>query len=230
MNMGMGRNSKNVAALIVAAGKGTRAGGTIAKQWQPLLGRRVIDWTLEAFLTHPSIHQVAVVLPPQSEDLAASFNSEVKTTLGGSSRAQSVKNGLDLLQNSKTDIVLIHDAARPCVTTDQIDACIKAAENADGAALGLPMTDSVWQTSEDNICGTLDRSRLWRAQTPQAFDYNKICAAHAQSDGLANDDVEVALAAGLAIHPVVGSEDNLKITLQQDFDRAETILRGRRGH
>ncbi len=223
-------NAKKNAALIVAAGQGTRAGGPVAKQWQGLAGRRVADWTVDAFVHHPNIHQVVVVLAADSMDMAATLPAAITTVAGGPTRAASVANGLTALTDFAPDIVLIHDVARPCVHPDHIDACIHAAQTTGAAALGVPMTDSVWDTQDGTIRQTLDRSRLWRAQTPQAFDFRQILAAHAVATGAETDDVQVALSAGLAIQPVVGSQENLKITVPADFARAEAILRGRLGH
>ncbi|MCR8827243.1 2-C-methyl-D-erythritol 4-phosphate cytidylyltransferase [Pseudosulfitobacter koreensis] len=216
------------AAIIVAAGRGVRAGGTVAKQWQPLCGKRVIDHTLAAFLSHPQIAHVVLVL--HADDIADAEFPGVACTTGGADRAASVRAGLAALDDAEVTRVLIHDVARPCVTARTITDVIAALETSAGAAPALPVTDALWTGSHGHVTGTQDRSGLYRAQTPQGFDRAAITAAHAAYTGQAADDVEVARAAGLDVAIVAGDEDNLKITHPGDFDRAARIIRGRNGH
>ncbi len=212
-----------IAALIVAAGRGTRAGGPVPKQWQALCGKRVIDHTLAAFQRHEAITTIVVVLNESDLALADAFTAQgCLIAPGGTDRAASVRNGLALLE--ETDQVLIHDAARPCVSRAVIDAVIAALKDGPAAAPGLPVTDALWMGDDGEVSGTQDRTALYAAQTPQGFNTRAIRAAHAEFDGVAADDVEVARAAGMAVAITPGSVDNLKITVPGDLTRAARIL------
>ena len=212
-----------IAALIVAAGSGTRAGGTSPKQWQPLRGKRVIDHTLAAFQDHPLVDRVVVVV--NEADMAYAKELTDKgciITSGGVDRAGSVRNGLALLGDA--DQVLIHDAARPCVSSEVINHVITALKSGPAAAPGIAVTDALWLAEDGTVAGIQDRTALYAAQTPQGFDVAAIRAAHARYDGVAADDVEVARAAGMVVAITPGSIDNLKITLPGDLERAARIL------
>jgi 2-C-methyl-D-erythritol 4-phosphate cytidylyltransferase/2-C-methyl-D-erythritol 2,4-cyclodiphosphate synthase len=215
------------AAIIVAAGRGTRAGGPLPKQWQELAGRPVIDWTLDAFRALPEIGRIVAVLHPSELDRARAW-PDVTAVAGGSSRAESVRAGLEALAGDPPRHVLIHDAARPLVTQEVILAVLAALAEHRAAAPGLPVTDALWRVEEGFVTGTVDRRGVWRAQTPQGFHFDAILAAHralspAEAAGMA-DDVAVARAAGLAVAAVPGDERNLKITRPEDFARAEALM------
>ena len=215
-----------VYALIVAAGRGTRAGGLLPKQWQQLGSRQVIDHTLSAFLTHPAIDRIVVVLHADDYARVADWQTDrIDLVTGGADRAASVRNGLAALPPE--GLVLIHDAARPCVTHDIIDGVIAALDGAKAAAPGLPVTDALWRAAEGQVTATHDRAGLFAAQTPQGFDLPSIRAAHAAGAGGAADDVEVIRAAGTQVVITPGSADNLKITTPADFARAARILETR---
>jgi 2-C-methyl-D-erythritol 4-phosphate cytidylyltransferase/2-C-methyl-D-erythritol 2,4-cyclodiphosphate synthase len=212
-----------IAAIIVAAGRGMRAGPGAPKQWRALAGRRVIDWTIDAFLKAPGINRLVLVL--HADDVANYVPAEgVEICTGGATRTASVRAGLSVL--GAADKVLIHDVARPCVPQEVIVSVIDALETAPGAAPALPVTDALCHGKNGTVGGTADRNGLFRAQTPQGFHFDAIREAHDAFDGDAADDVEVARAAGLEIRIVPGHEDNLKITHAEDFARAERILRG----
>ncbi len=218
-----GRPLSPTYALIVAAGRGTRAGGDRPKQWQRLAGRRVIDHTIAAFARHPEIDEIALVLHP--DDMAEAQTLDAKGLIiaaGGADRAASVRNGLAALPDDGK--VLIHDAARPCVSHQIISDVIAALKDNRAAAPGLPVTDALWRGIENRVAGTQDRSGLFAAQTPQGFDLATIRAAHAGFEGMAADDVEVARAAGIDVAITPGSADNIKITGPGDFARAARIL------
>lgn len=215
----------DIAALIVAAGRGTRAGGGVPKQWRALHGRRVADWTLEAFTGHPSIGRVVVVLHPDDMAQTEGLQGAMIAT-GGASRDASVAAGLEALAGDPPDLVLIHDVARPLVTPGVIDRVIKALESSPGAAPALAITDALWTGAQDRVTGTTDRSGLFRAQTPQGFRFAAILKAHRSHPGGAADDVEVARHAGLDVAIVAGDERNLKITGPEDFARAERLMGG----
>ncbi|ANT59214.1 bifunctional 2-C-methyl-D-erythritol 4-phosphate cytidylyltransferase/2-C-methyl-D-erythritol 2,4-cyclodiphosphate synthase [Salipiger sp. CCB-MM3] len=211
------------AAIIVAAGRGTRAGGGLPKQWRDIAARPVARWTLEAFAARCPI---VLVVHPDDRARAESVCDGLPVTLvsGAADRAGSVRAGLEALAAAPPRKVLIHDVARPCVSPQIIDAVLAALDSAPGAAPALPVTDALWTGAGGEVTGTQDRSGLFRAQTPQGFHYTAIRAAHAAHPGGAADDVEVARAAGLAVRIVPGEERNLKITGPEDFARAETYL------
>jgi len=222
----------NTAAIIVAAGRGLRAGGGIPKQYRQLDGEAVLLRSIRAFSTHPDIARVVVVLNPDDLDLYQARVSSglgdacVEVVHGGAERALSVKAGLRALAGTGTQTVLIHDGARPLVSNALISSVLEATQQRGAAAPALALSDTIWRTKGGAVQGILDRTTLVGAQTPQGFLLDKILAAHEQSDGTQTDDVSVALAAGLDVHIVPGQVDNLKITEAGDFKRAEALLRG----
>ena len=214
----------SVAALIVAAGRGSRAGGAKPKQWQHIDGRPVIEHTLERFARHPRIDRIMVVLHPDDLDLLKSTDCEI--TQGGASRDASVRNGLDALAANPPDQVLIHDVARPALGDDVIERVLDALVTHPAAAPALPVTDALWQGANGQVTESRARDGLYRAQTPQGFHFDAILKAHHANDAPAADDVEVALRAGLEVVIVDGDERNLKITRPEDFARAAEALKG----
>lgn len=211
------------AAIIVAAGRGTRAGGTQPKQWQVLAGRRVIDWTVSLFHDHPGIDMTLVVLHPDDLHLYTPPPG-VQVTTGGASRDASVRCGLAAIEGEGITKVLIHDVARPCTPPQVINDVLEALKQAQAAAPGLPVSDALWRGDAGLVTGVQPREGIFRAQTPQGFDFQTILAAHRSHQGQAADDVEVARAAGIGVVITSGHEDNLKITSPEDFARAERIL------
>ncbi|WP_243613768.1 bifunctional 2-C-methyl-D-erythritol 4-phosphate cytidylyltransferase/2-C-methyl-D-erythritol 2,4-cyclodiphosphate synthase [Shimia aestuarii] len=212
------------AALIVAAGRGTRAGPGAPKQWRPLAGRRVADWTVAAFAAHPAIDLILAVTHP--DDAAEAATLGVETVEGGATRADSVRAGLEALEGRGITHVLIHDVARAGITATIISDVLTALKTSPGAAPALPVTDALWRGTDGTVSGTEDRTALYRAQTPQGYHFDAILAAHRAHPGNAADDVEVARAAGLDVTIVPGNETNLKITAPEDFARMEKSLRG----
>ncbi len=214
------------AAVIVAAGRGRRAGGGEPKQWRPLAGRRVADWTVAAFLAHPGIDHIVLVIHP--DDAARVAGLPAAVIHGGATRNASVRAGLESIADQGFTHVLIHDVARAGITPAIISAVLAALRGgAAGAAPALPVTDALWRGKAGHVTGTQDRDGLFRAQTPQGFALPDILAAHRAHPGGAADDVEVARAAGLDVAIVAGDEANLKITTPDDFARLEAQLRGR---
>ena len=212
-----------VAAIIVAAGRGTRAGGTVPKQWQLLAGQPVVRHSIRAFAGLAD--QVILVVHP--DDVARATPMGVQLVEGGATRDASVRNALNHLAGTGTSRVLIHDGARPLISPALITRLIGALDQSVAAAPAVPVTDALWRGDDLRVTGTQDRTGLWRAQTPQAFHFDAILAAHRAHPGGAADDVEVARAAGLDVMIVQGDEDNLKLTFAEDFARAERILKGR---
>lgn len=224
------RPVQSCAAVIVAGGKGLRAGGTTRKQFRDLAGRSVLQRSLDAFSRHPGIDRIVVVLP--ADQIAAhqldAGDCPLRVVAGGTTRAASVLAGLSDLTAAPPDHVLIHDGARPLVSARVIAGVIAALADHRAAAPGLPVTDSLWQSDGAQITGLRDRDGLFRAQTPQGFHFADILAAHRAGDtDSATDDIALALAAGIKPALVPGDETNLKITAPGDFRRAEQMLEAR---
>jgi 2-C-methyl-D-erythritol 4-phosphate cytidylyltransferase / 2-C-methyl-D-erythritol 2,4-cyclodiphosphate synthase len=213
------------AALIVAAGRGQRAGGGVPKQWRPLAGKRVVDWTLHQFETLNVDHIVLVLSVDDTQAWGEFEDSAYILASGGPNRASSVQNGLAALAGRGVTKVLIHDVARPCVSHRIINDVLAALDQAPAVAPGLAVTDALWTGENDCVTGIQDREGLFAAQTPQGFNYDAIVAAHTAHPGDAADDVAVARAHGITVTIVPGDADNIKITRPEDFARAERLLR-----
>nr|WP_321252642.1 bifunctional 2-C-methyl-D-erythritol 4-phosphate cytidylyltransferase/2-C-methyl-D-erythritol 2,4-cyclodiphosphate synthase [uncultured Ruegeria sp.] len=211
------------AAIIVAAGRGMRAGGGTPKQWRNLAGRRVADWTIDRF--RGLVDHIVLVLSTDDQAARAEFGgTDLIVATGGADRAGSVRNGLQALADKTVTHVLIHDVARPCVSRATILDVLAALNDNIAAAPGVAVTDALWTGDGFAVTGTQDRTGLYAAQTPQGFHYDAIVAAHAAHPGGAMDDVEVARAAGIGVAIVPGDADNIKITQPEDFARAERIM------
>ena len=209
------------AAIIVAAGRGLRAGAGLPKQWRPLAGRPVVAHALAAFAGMARV----LVIHPDDRALAESVADGALIVEGGATRTASVRAALEALAGSGVTKVLIHDAARPTASPDLIARVVAALDHAQGAAPALPVTDALWTGADGRVTGTRDRNGLFRAQTPQGFAFDAILAAHRAHAGEAADDVEVARAAGIDVVMVTGDEANQKLTFPGDFIRAEQVLR-----
>jgi len=217
-------------ALIVAAGRGQRLGDPIPKQYLELAGRPVLRRSIEAFLSHPRVDAVRVVIRPDDAERyrqATAGLALLEPVAGGAERQDSVRAGLESLAGLAPRSVLIHDAARPLVDAATISRTLDALADHAGAIAALPVTDTV-KRGTDGLAGeTIDRSGLWRAQTPQSFRYDSILAAHRAAAGQAlTDDAAVAEHAGLAVALVLGHEDNIKITSPEDLLRAARLAGG----
>ncbi len=226
-------SSPKVAALIVAAGRGSRFGGALPKQYARLGGGTVLGRTLHAFAAHERVAVVQVVI--HADDVASyeaviagmGFTKLRPPVTGGATRQASVLRGLEALQDAGVDIVLIHDAARPFVTSTVIDAAIEAALAHGAAVPGAAVVDTIVGVAEGAIVATPERASLRAVQTPQAFRLDLILAAHRRAAGEAReftDDGGVARAAGHAVHVFEGDPGNVKITTQQDLAAAERRL------
>jgi 2-C-methyl-D-erythritol 4-phosphate cytidylyltransferase/2-C-methyl-D-erythritol 2,4-cyclodiphosphate synthase len=215
-------------ALIVAAGRGVRAGGDLPKQYRQLGGCAVLHHSARAFRDHPAIDAVRVVIHPADRalyDAAVDGLDLLPPVPGGAERQDSVRLGLESLADLKPVRVLIHDAARPLVSADLIDDTLRALGRAPGAIAALPVADTLKRGEDRRIVATVPREGLWRAQTPQGFDFAAILAAHRALAGeRLTDDAAVAERRGLAVELVTGSEDNFKITTADDLARAEQAL------
>src|SRR5229473_2165418 len=220
-------------AVIVAAGRGTRFGGPLPKQYLPLGGASVLRHAVAAFATHPRIGGVQVVIRDEDRgifDDAVAGLAVMPPVPGGAERQDSVRLGLEALAPHDPARVLIHDAARPFPDSALIDRVLDALDRAPAAIPALPLGDTIKRVVDDTIRETIDRAQLWRAQTPQGFHFKPILAAHRAASGQQlTDDAAVAEAAGLMPVVLLGSEDNLKVTTTQDLAAAERLLAARTG-
>jgi 2-C-methyl-D-erythritol 4-phosphate cytidylyltransferase/2-C-methyl-D-erythritol 2,4-cyclodiphosphate synthase len=224
----------NTAVVVVAAGRGTRAGGDLPKQFADMAGRPVLAHTLAAFQGHPSVGRIVVVIHPDDRliyDQAIAWQSDklASPVPGGATRQASVLAGLEALATNAPDLVLIHDAARPFVDAATIDLVIAAIGQSDGALAALPVADTLKrQAADGTTAGTVERAGLWRAQTPQGFRFARILSAHRQAADAGRidftDDAAVAEWAGIPVKLVPGSEHNIKITTAEDLAMAAERL------
>ncbi len=222
----------NCTAIIVGAGRGHRFGGDMPKQYRMLGGEPVLRHALRAFADHPGVTRVVGVIHPDDRELfeAAARGLDIAGhTPGGAERQDSVRNGLDFAASLETggapDLVLIHDAARPFVSKRVISNVLTALETAPGAVPALAVADTLKRGADGVVADTVDRTDLYRVQTPQGFRFDDILKAHGAAKGEAlTDDAAVAEAAGLSVALVPGDEANFKITTGDDLMRAETLL------
>ncbi|MBN07404.1 MAG: bifunctional 2-C-methyl-D-erythritol 4-phosphate cytidylyltransferase/2-C-methyl-D-erythritol 2,4-cyclodiphosphate synthase [Rhodospirillaceae bacterium] len=214
-------------ALIVSAGRGHRIGGETPKQYLPLDGHAILYQSIVAFLSHEQVDVVRVVIHPDDEklyDRAIEDLDILSPVFGGAERQDSVRLGLQSLQELDPERVLIHDAARPWVSGDVIAAVLDAVHPGQGALPGLAMTDTVKSvTAEGFVKDTLERGEIWCAQTPQGFMFGDILHAHLLTAGHSfSDDAEVAESNGMKIKIVRGDPENIKITHPRDMARLNT--------
>ena len=221
-----------VVALIVAAGRGTRAGQGLPKQYRPVGGTSVLRRCLDVFSSHPRIDNVLTVIHADDCELyrhaSEGCDSLLPVAFGGATRQASVLAGLETLCDSPPTHVLIHDGARPFVSHSLIDRVLDALQDHEAALPSLPVSDTL-RRSDGGIAGeTVDRVALVRAQTPQGFSFDAIIKAHREAGSdVFTDDIAVAAAAGIKAALVAGAEENFKVTEPQDFNRAEQFLAAR---
>ena len=230
----------DVGVVVVAAGAGVRAGPGEPKQFRPILGVPMLLRALRAFTSHPDVRHVIVALPPGYADRPPDWLGKLRgerlgLVPGGAHRADSVRAGLDALSSDST-VVLVHDAARPFVSRGTIDAVIARARAGVGAVAAVPATDTLKEVGQGShrptprIARTVDRERIWRAQTPQGFPRRMLLDAYAQlgspvNGGAPSDDAEVCERAGFPVELVPDSPYNVKITTADDFRIAEALAR-----
>jgi 2-C-methyl-D-erythritol 4-phosphate cytidylyltransferase/2-C-methyl-D-erythritol 2,4-cyclodiphosphate synthase len=223
----------SIYALVLAAGRGARFGGTLPKQYLPLAGASVLRHAVTAFAAHKRIAGVQVTIRPEDRgvyDAALAGLDLLPPVPGGAERQDSVRLGLEALAPLSPSCVLIHDGARPFPDTAMIDRVIDALDRAPAAIPGLPLGDTIKRVADGIVTETVDRSGLWRVQTPQGFHFAAILAAHRAAAGRAlTDDAAVAEAAGIAPLIVAGSEANLKVTTADDLAAAERLIAARQG-
>jgi len=225
------------AAVVVAAGRGTRFGRP--KQLVELAGKPMVAWSVQTLASIAQIEQLIVTTEPEwtaevERVLAAvALRVPARVVRGGEERQDSVRNGLAMLEKSMppTSFVMVHDGARPLVRADDIRRGMDAVGPATGALLAVRVVDTIKQTDDaGNVVRTLDRNRLWAAQTPQFGRLDDLIRAHADARSagvLATDDAALLERIGVAVHVVEGSAENFKVTVPADLERAEMILRSR---
>ena len=206
-------------ALIVAAGKGERTGAALPKQYAPLAGRAMLAWSHQALSDHPAVDEVVVVIGAGQEALLAAAVPGARHVIGGATRRESVAAGLAALDNA--DLVLVHDAARPFLSAAVIGRLVAALDTHDGAVPVLPVADTL--VSEDGT--NVPREALRRVQTPQAFRFATLAAAHhGWRGGEATDDAQMVRALGGSVALVQGDAMLEKITYPGDITAAEARL------
>ena len=230
---------RDVGVVVVAAGRGVRFGGSVAKQYQPIGGVPLVLRALRHFTSHPDVAQVVLVLPPEDATHPPAFLSALSAPLipskqaltivpGGTHRADSVRAGLSALRAECT-VVLVHDGARPFVERTVIEAVIGFARAGEGAVPAVPLSDTVKEASASDstlIKRTRPRARLWRAQTPQGFPRTVLEEAHARAVRdchRATDDAALVEAIGVPVRLVPDSSRNLKVTTPDDLALAELL-------
>ena len=228
--------SPQIFSLIVAAGKGNRFGADIPKQYTPVLGKTIVEQSVSALAASDYINQVLLVIAKEDE-IAKDLDFMVPVTFaeGGAERWQSVKSGVEAIFAAGAkdeDLILIHDAARPCVLAKHIDLVIETAMREPyGAILGVPVADTLKRVGvEGNIEVTVERSSLWQAQTPQVFRAAKLRQVldYVAEQGLIiTDEASAFEAMGYTIKIVPGNNQNIKLTYAEDLTLIESILSSR---
>ncbi|MGF6231170.1 2-C-methyl-D-erythritol 4-phosphate cytidylyltransferase/2-C-methyl-D-erythritol 2,4-cyclodiphosphate synthase [Inquilinus ginsengisoli] len=218
------------AAVIVAAGTGERFGGSLPKQYRPLAGSSVLRRSVEAFRATGRFDDIVVVIRDEHRPIYETATAGLglpEPVIGGATRQDSVRAALEWLAPRAPDLVLVHDAARPLVDRATIDRVLDALADAEAAIAAVPVVDTIKRAESGIAVGTVDRSGLWQAQTPQGFDFPALLGAHRAAAGEAlTDDAAVAERQGIAVRLVEGHVDNFKITTEADLTRAERLLGG----
>ncbi|MET0646255.1 MAG: 2-C-methyl-D-erythritol 4-phosphate cytidylyltransferase [Pyrinomonadaceae bacterium] len=221
-------------AIIVAAGRGSRAGGVRAKQFREISGIPIIIHTLSRFELCETIESAVVVLPGDARDEFLSLAVEHglrrvwRAVPGGETRAESVWRGLQSLEGAEVGgVVAVHDGVRPFVTPAEIDRTVREAEAHGAAVLAAPAVETIKEAEGGRVLRTLERARLWHAQTPQCFRYELLRRAYEQPGALGADVTDCSALVerlGETVRLVEGSADNIKITTPRDFAIAEVLV------
>jgi 2-C-methyl-D-erythritol 4-phosphate cytidylyltransferase len=222
----------DVGVVIVAAGGGTRVGGSELKQFRWIAGKPMLLHSVQTFMQRADVGMVVCVLPREyaGDPPPWLFQCDVNRLLvsvGGRTRTESVANGLDDLPD-ESQVVLEHDAARPFVGTETIDRVVRSVRAGNVTVAALPVVDTLKEVgAHGHVERTVERDRLWRAQTPQGFPREIIVRAHREAQAarrIATDDSALCERLGIPVTVVRGSERAMKITEESDFARAEALL------
>lgn len=221
-------------AIILAAGKGSRMKAGINKQYLNLKGRPILSYTLEVFSACDAVDEIVLVIDAKEKQLCYNLvlnnmnqNKPIKIVNGGDERQQSVQRGLRKLHDS-TDIIVIHDGARPFVTCEMIENCIKGANKYGAVSLGVPIKETVKTVDDEEfVINTLNREKIWITQTPQAFKRDLIVQAHDKAlndKKIATDDAMLVEYLNYNVKMIMGDYSNIKITTADDLIIAEAII------
>jgi 2-C-methyl-D-erythritol 4-phosphate cytidylyltransferase len=223
-------------AIIVAAGSGVRLGSGGPKAFVKIGGRTMLWYSLDAVRQVSSIGEVVIAVPAgfenaaRAEAAATALGVPVKITPGGVERQDSVRIALGLT-SAETELVVVHDAARPLATPAIFEACLAATTRAGGAIAAIPVADTLKRVADKSITATVPRAGLWQAQTPQAFRREALVEAHrrAVDEGIvATDDADLVERTGIRVEVIEGSTANLKITTASDLAIAEALIAARK--
>lgn len=226
----------SVSAIIVAGGKGIRMGAATRKQYMLLAGKPIVCHTLEVFDACPCIDNIYLVVPPDDLETCSekwissmTLHKTIHLVAGGIERQDSVYLGIQAVSGQQCEIVVIHDAVRPFVSSRIIDACVGEAQVSGACIVGMPAMETAKLVKSGQIESTLDRNAIWMAQTPQAFELGLIRTAHEKARlerFVGTDDAMLVERLGRKIRIIPGSRLNMKITTPEDLALAEGILRG----
>ena len=219
----------NIAAVVVAGGRGVRAGAGMPKQFRNVRGRSVMARAMDPLLAHPAISECVAVISGEDRHffdstVARTIDVPIKVAAGGRTRSESVENGLASIKEMGFTHVLIHDAVRPFLPKTVLERLIKSLDKYEGAVPVIPVADALWSASDGVAEYPVSREKIFRAQTPQAFEFEGLLDAYRGFSGVAADDAAVAVAAGMRVAAVPGCGDNFKITVAEDFVKAERTL------
>jgi 2-C-methyl-D-erythritol 4-phosphate cytidylyltransferase len=224
----------SVSAIIVAGGKGIRMGAATRKQYLLLAGKPIVCHTLEVFDACPCIKEIYLVVPPDDLDTcfetwvsSLSLHKRIHLVAGGLERQNSVYLGIQAVSGQRCEIVVIHDAVRPFVSTRIIEDCVEEARVSGACIVGMPAMETAKLVNVDQVERTLDRNSIWMAQTPQAFNLDLIRTAHesANLEGfMGTDDAMLIERLGHKIRIIPGSRLNMKITTPEDLALAEGLI------
>jgi 2-C-methyl-D-erythritol 4-phosphate cytidylyltransferase/2-C-methyl-D-erythritol 2,4-cyclodiphosphate synthase len=215
--------------IIVAAGSGARFGDSLPKQYHKIHGLPVLRHTVQAFATHPDVTYIQVVIAEGFEDLyqdaVKGIGKMLPPVIGGSTRQESVYNALAHLSLNADDIIMIHDAARPCVTSKSIDDILNSLKTYSAASLAIQVSDTLRKSDKGEFTDIVSRDALYAMQTPQGFHFDIIKAAHiAFKNRNFTDDTALATAMDVPVQIVIGNRKNIKITTPEDIMLAEKYL------
>lgn len=225
----------NIAVIIVASGSGSRMNAHIPKQFLPLRGKTVLDWTIKLFLTLPNIHEIILVLPPSYIAKYKKYLSKSRPgpmfhiIAGGKRRVDSVKAGLGAV-SKESDIIVIHDGVRPLTLPQDIKRCIDSGRRWGAAIAAAPCTDTVKRSNKNGfVHDTLDRTCVWLVQTPQVFK-KEILTSIFKKNRISDvtDDSQLIEKIGKKVKIVPVGSYNRKITYSEDLVYAESVLKGRK--
>ncbi len=223
---------RDVGVVIVAGGASTRTDGEELKQFRWVAGKPMLLHSLQSFMARPDVVSVVVVVPQKyvADPPPWIFQCDVDRLLlsvGGATRTESARNGLEDLPNEAT-IALVHDAARPLIDAAMVDRVVATARAGECVVPGLPVSDTIKEVDDEGaVTRTLDRSRLWRVQTPQGFPRALIERAHSEArraGANATDDAALCERIGIPVRIVPGSERTMKVTNEDDFQRIEALF------